>query len=488
MGKTELVLFPGRGMGHITPMVELAKRLVQRHPMISVNICIYDTSMLQNNTLDANPYFVSKRIKFLEIPEPENSVNTTIQGSHPTMESYGPVLKQVVEDKIVKSDSAGRLAGFVLDFFAAQMMDVAKELNVPAYIFYASNCGSLGINLHFQHLRDDLGVDVTEFISQVAELDLPGFKIPVPCKLLPGSFLQKEGGSNDTLNRAKRYRSAKGILVNTFEEVEPYGLRYLTENPDIPSIYPVGPVINVDAQIKQAGNAGVEKVDPIIGWLDDQPQESVVFLCFGTWGIFDDDQVREIAKALERSGHRFLWALRRPATPDDKTGPGPPRGSENVGAADVLSDGFLERTANRGKVIGWAPQVTVLSHPAVGAFVSHCGWNSILESLWFGVPVAAWPMYAEQQINAFRLVRELELAVEIRMDYRSQSKWTKKSNGLVVADVIENAIRKVMDIDDGFRRKLKEMSVACREARKEGGSSYNGLGRFIDDVFEGIEI
>ncbi|GAB2279725.1 hypothetical protein Dimus_014365 [Dionaea muscipula] len=482
MGKAELVLFPARGMGHITPMVELAKRLVQRHPMISVNICVLDTSMFENTTymksLDANPYLVSKRIKFLQLPEPENSLNTTSQVTQHMLESYRPIVKQVVEDQIVMSDSAGRLAGFVLDFFATPIMDVAEDLNVPAYIFFASNCALLSLCLHFQHLRDDLGVDVTEFTDPDTELDVPGFKNPVPCKVLPGRLLDKDGGSDVMLNRAKRYRAAKGILVNTFEEVESYGLRCLSDDPDIPTIYPVGPVINVDAQIKE-GATGVEK-DPIISWLDEQPQESVVFLCFGTWGIFDDDdQVREIAKALERSGHRFLWALRRPASPDDEKGPR--RGH--------LPDGFLERTANRGKIIGWAPQVTILSHPAVGAFVSHCGWNSTLESLWFGVPIAAWPMYAEQQMNAFRLVKELGLAVEIRMDYRSaHDAPTKKSNGLVPAEVIENAIRKVMEIDDGFRRKLKEMSVACKDAREEGGSSYNGLGRFIDDVFEGIEI
>ena len=66
---------------------------------------------------------------------------------------------------------------------------------------------------------------------------------------------------------------------------------------------------------------------------------------------------------------------------------------------EVLPEGFLDRTMSIGKVIGWAQQVAVLTHSAIGGFVSHCGWNSILESIWYGVPVATWPLYAEQQLN-----------------------------------------------------------------------------------------
>ncbi|RVX02550.1 UDP-glycosyltransferase 71A15 [Vitis vinifera] len=124
----------------------------------------------------------------------------------------------------------------------------------------------------------------------------------------------------------------------------------------------------------------------------------------GLRGSFGADQIKEIAYGLERSGHRFLWSLRQ-APPNGKMAF--PRDFENI--EEVLPEGFLPRTAGIGKMIGWAPQVAVLAHSAVGGFVSHCGWNSLLESIWNGVPVATWPMYAEQQINAFQMVKRFRI-------------------------------------------------------------------------------
>uniref|UniRef100_A0A2N9IEG8 Uncharacterized protein n=1 Tax=Fagus sylvatica TaxID=28930 RepID=A0A2N9IEG8_FAGSY len=123
---------------------------------------------------------------------------------------------------------------------------------------------------------------------------------------------------------------------------------------------------------------------------------------------------------------------------------------------------------------GWALQVEVLAHKAIGGFVSHCGWNSILESLWHGVPIVTWPIYAEQQLNAFRMVRELGLAVEMRLDYR-------KGADLVLADEIERAVRGVMDGIE-VRKKVKEMGEMARKAVMEGGSSFISIGQLIEDM------
>ena len=142
-------------------------------------------------------------------------------------------------------------------------------------------------------------------------------------------------------------------------------------------------------------------------------------------------------------------------------------------------------------MIGWAPQTDILGHPAIGVFVSHCGWNSVLESLWFGVPLVAWPMYAEQQLNAFLLTKEFGLAVDLRMDYRYDLK-EEKGNMVVDAAEAETALRRAMEEGEGAmaRRTVKEVSQLARKAVEMGGSSSISLSRFAEDVmptFAGLE-
>lgn len=256
-------------------------------------------------------------------------------------------------------------------------------------------------------------------------------------------------------------------MVNTFGELEPHALQSLYDDSLLPRVYPIGPVLDL---------AGSAQWDPnpvqykrIMEWLDRQPTASVVLLCFGSMGSMREKQVEEIAIGLERAGFRFLWALREPpkAQLEDPT--------DYLNEVDVLPDGFLERTAGMGLVCGWVPQAKVLGHDAVGGFVSHCGWNSILESLWHGVMVATWPLYAEQHLNAFQMVRELGLAVEISVDYRA-------GEDLVRAEAVEKGVRSVMEGSDEMRRKVKEMSEKCKSALMENGSSHKNLVSLLQEL------
>lgn len=268
-----------------------------------------------------------------------------------------------------------------------------------------------------------------------------------------------------------RYRELDGIVINTFLELEPFALDSLSKTLT-PPVYAVGPVLDLEGPIRWHPSQSHQEA--IMQWLDRQPPSTVVFLCFGSMGSVSVPQVREIASGLEQSRQPFLWSLREP--PKNKMG----LPTDYSSFIEVLPEGFLERTAEVGLVCGWVSQVTVLGHPAVRGFVSHCGWNSILESLWHGVPIATWPIYAEQQMNAFEMVRELGLAVEIRLDYREGS-------SLVRAEEVATGLRALMDGGCEARRKVKVMSQMSRATVEENGSSYEALGRLIENIMADCE-
>ncbi|KAA8526173.1 hypothetical protein F0562_008088 [Nyssa sinensis] len=486
MKEAEIVFIPSPVIGHLVPTVEMAKHLIDRDERLSITVLLM--KLPNDAKLASSAYgYDTSRIRFVDLPTPTQVdpelAKSAMHYLSDLVHGHKTLVRDVVAD-ITRSHSV-RLAGFVVDMFCTTMIDVANEFGVPSYVFFTSSASVLGLMLHLQSLQDTQNQDITEFKDSDAELLVPAFTNPVPAKVLPNVVLDKGGSCTLFLENAQKFRETKGILVNTFTELESHAIKSLGTlssdgNENIPPVYPVGPILN----IKEEGGGGEathnnqQQYDAIMSWLDDQPPSSVLFLCFGTMGCFGDNQVKEIAHALESSGHRFLWSLRRP----------PPKGSMDFphdysNPEDVLPEGFLERTVGKGmgKVIGWAPQAAVLSHSAVGGFVSHCGWNSTLESIWCGVPVATWPLYAEQQMNAFELVRELGLAVELKLDYRRDFFRSSDEVGLLRAEEIESGIRQVM-MDGEIRKKVKEMKEKSRVAMMEGGSSYISLGRMIGDL------
>ncbi|PON38754.1 UDP-glucuronosyl/UDP-glucosyltransferase [Parasponia andersonii] len=495
MKKAELVFVPVPGMGHLVSTVEIAKILVAQDQRLSISILIIKlpggSESKVNSYIQSLSSSISERIKFIELPEnkvgpsdlnPTFFISTFYENLKPHVRN---AVKNLVESWSGRPDSP-RLAGFVVDMFSTAMIDVADEFGVPSYVFFTSGAGFLCLMAHLQDLSDDLGKDITEYSDQPdAELVIPGFVNPVPAKVFPGAVLDKDA-SPLFLGNFRKMRKTKGLLVNTFTELEFNMIRPLSQG-EFPPIYPVGPILNLKTTDSHVGLGGTDdNTTDVVTWLDSQPPSSVVYLCFGSSGTFSGEQVREIACALEHTGVRFLWSLRKPPPSG-----GPLLPSDYKDVNEVLPEGFLDRAAEIGKIIGWAPQVTVLAHPSIGGFVSHCGWNSTLESLWFGVPMATWPLAAEQQINAFKMVREFGLAVEIKLDYRKDfnSFFTGNDPRLVIvkAEEIEKGIMELMDQrDTNTRKRVKEMSEKSRKALLEGGSSYSSLYQFISDVLDNM--
>ncbi|CAN6175502.1 unnamed protein product [Urochloa humidicola] len=368
------------------------------------------------------------------------------------------------------------VAALVVDLFCTPLLDVAAELAaVPRYVYFASTAAFLALTLRLPlpAFRDDLAARLrgTEGTAHV-----PGLP-PVPLRYMPACLSRdKIGNYKWFADYGRRFMGASGIVINSSVDLEGGVLAAIADGRCVPgrqapAVHAIGPVIWFAAREQTQPQPHV-----CVQWLDTQPPGSVVFLCFGSKGFFDSAQVAEVAAGLERSGHRFLWVLRGP----------PAAGSSHPTDADLdamLPAGFLARTQGRGLVWPkWAPQKEILAHPAVGGFVTHCGWNSTLESLWFGVPMAPWPLYGEQHLNAFELVREMGVAVQLKDMEASEV------GSLVEAAELERAVRGLMGgSEEGrkVREKAAEMKAACRKAVAEGGSSHTALRNLMSEIVTG---
>ncbi|KAL8196050.1 hypothetical protein R6Q57_025050 [Mikania cordata] len=456
----ELIFIPAPGLGHIIPTIEIAKVFANRDQRLSVTVLVIKPPGSSSGS-EVTAYFESlsktntiNRISFIELPQDEAP---PMRDLNSFVTSFNDFIKR-----------CGRLE----ESNWVRLAYVANEFNVPTNVFFTSNAAFLGFKMFIQTLSEDMNQDVVALSNTDIVMSVPSFVKPLPTKVF-WSILQTREGLEFALSSARKLKKVNAIIVNTFLELETHAIKSLSDDISIPPVYPVGPVINLE------GGSRKPYDDDIIKWLDGQPPSSVVVLCFGSMGCFNEAQVKEIAHALEHSGHRFIWSLRRPP---DKTTKVP---SDHEDFRVVLPDGFLDRTDGIGKVIGWAPQVELLAHNAVGGFVSHCGWNSLLESLWFGVPVATWPMYSEQQMNAFEMVVELGLAVEIKWDYAKDLFNPKAKTSVICAKEIESGIRRVME-DTKIRTKVKDMSLKSRATVAEGGSSYVAVGSLISNFMKTI--
>lgn len=247
-------------------------------------------------------------------------------------------------------------------------------------------------------------------------------------------------------------QSSNIVAMRTCVELEPEAL------PRLPTFYgkpvvPFGllpPSPDGGRAVSKDGNYA------IMSWLDAQPAESVVYVALGSEVPLNVGLVHELALGLELAGTRFLWALRMPS---------------GVLDADVLPPGFGERTRGRGLVtMVWVPQISILAHGAVGAFLTHCGWNSMFESLCAGVPMLCWPTAADQQPNSMYACTEWHIGMGIDEN--------------VGREEVERAVREVMGGEKG--KDMRSVAMEWKEkidvATLPGGSSWANLERVVDEV------
>ncbi|XP_031482436.1 zeatin O-xylosyltransferase-like [Nymphaea colorata] len=255
-----------------------------------------------------------------------------------------------------------------------------------------------------------------------------------------------------------------GEIFNTFDEMEGEFMEKLTEMPRYENrkIWGIGPIFPIQLTKRSDPKPG------LFNWLDMQPDRSVLYVSFGSNSSLSSAQVSELAAGLEQTGKRFLWVLRAAD-----------RGNifkKGTRPEIHLPEGFEQRVRGSGLVVrGWAPQLEILSHGAVGGFLSHCGWNSCMESLSLGVPLATWPLHSDQPANAQLVTEVLKVGVVVRA-------WGGGAEEVVTAGKIEKAVRRLM-ADTPEAEAIRERSAKVRDAARgawaPSGSSTAALDSFI---------
>lgn len=270
---------------------------------------------------------------------------------------------------------------------------------------------------------------------------------------------------------------AYGMVVNSFEELEG---KYVNELKKLKGgkVWCLGPfslLNNKDFGKSLRGNSTTIDEQRFLKWLDTKETGSVVYVCFGSSTQITPPQLIELGLGLEASKSPFIWVIRA----GDR--------AEEI-EKWILESGFEERLKNKGLIIrNWAPQPLILAHPSVGGFLTHCGWNSILEGVSAGVPMITWPQFAEQFLNEKLVVEVLGVGVGVGAKVVVHWRQEEKFGVTVKRDEVKKAVERVMDTGtegNERRKKAKVLGMVAKKAIEEGGSSHQSVTLLIQDLME----
>ncbi|KAG0513901.1 hypothetical protein BDA96_10G143000 [Sorghum bicolor] len=360
-----------------------------------------------------------------------------------------------------RSDGPDRVVAVLSDFFCGWTQPLAAEFGIPRVAFSSSAVyGTAVLHSLFRRMpRRHDGDDSDE--SLISFPDIPGTPA-YPWRQLSQLYRALKEGDEVSEGVKRNFLwnlESSAFVSNTFRRLEERYLGAPLADLGFRRVREVGPLApDAGAAGNRGGKTDVAAAD-LCAWLDGFAEDgSVMYISFGSMAVLHPPHAAALAAALERTGVPFVWA---------------------AGPTVTLPEGFEERVAaagGRGKVIrGWAPQVAVLRHRAVGWFVTHCGWNSVLESCAAGVALLAWPMAADQFVNARLLVDEVGVAVPVS--------W----GGLEAAPSADEVAR-VLDVAvvSGQRRDVvaqaMELAEEATAAASEGGASRRQLEELVQEL------
>jgi len=463
--KLKVMLIPFPGQGHLIPMGDMARAFSGRGVRATIVTTPLNVPTIRgtigkssDSDSDSEIEIVSLKFPCVEAGLPEGCENTESIPSPdliPNFFNATTMLQPQLEHLLLRHPPHCLIASAFYPWASRS----AAKFNIPRLVFYGTGvfpmCVSECLRLYQPH--NNLASDSDPFVIP----HLPG-NIKMTRTMLPDyAKTDGEGKYAELLQAIRESEAASlGVIVNSFYELEQAYVDYYEKLQGRRAWY-IGPLSLWNQQQdkgKRGKEASVDEGD-ILKWLDSKKANTVVYVCFGSIANFSESQLREIARGLEDSGQDFVWVVRR----SDKK---------------WLPEGFERRTEGRGVIIwGWAPQVLILDHQAVGAFVTHCGWNSTLEAVSAGVPMVTWPVAAEQFYNEKLVTEVLEIGVPVGV-----KKWARFVGDSVGSEALEKALNRIMagEEAEAMRNRAQKLAQMARTAVESNGSSS----RYLTDLIQ----
>ncbi|CAL5194106.1 unnamed protein product [Lathyrus oleraceus] len=482
--KLHFVLFPMMAQGHMIPMMDIAKILAQHHNIVVTILTTPQNASRFSSTFQRflqsglHIHLIQLQFPSKEAGLPEGCENLDMLASLGAASDFFNSTKflQQEAEKIFE-ELTPPPSCIISDMCLPYTIHIARKFNVPRISFLGACCFyQLSMyNLRVSNMMRTMANNPDEYFA------LPGFSEKFEINMSQIELgLMDETWEKFSIDMIRAEVGSYGVIVNSFEELESEFVKdYKKVKND--KIWCIGPVSlsntdNLD-KVQRGHNDKNVSVDEWIHlkWLDSQKPGSVIYACFGSLCNFTPPQMIELGLALEATKRPFIWVIRKRNRLDELK-------------KWIEESGFEGRINGRGLVIeGWAPQLLILSHPSVGGFLTHCGWNSTIEAICAGVPMVTWPRFNDQFFDEILVVQVLKVGVKIGV--KSPMKWgeEEETSVLVKKEDIERGIERLMDetIENEERRKrIRELGEKAKKAVEKGGSSYANVTLFIQDIMK----
>ncbi|WCJ36952.1 UDP-Glycosyltransferase superfamily protein [Euphorbia peplus] len=476
-----IIMFPFMAQGHLIPFVALSLHILKSKPF-KITIINTPLNILKlRSSIPSNPSIDLLVIPFNSSDHglPENTENTDVL-------SYPDIIRLLHASTTLEPDFRRMVKGIsdrelgspicvIADIFFGWTATVAKELGVFHAVF--SGAGGFGLAVYYSvwlnlsHRKSDSDEFQVEGLDKV--LNFHKTQLPLSISEADGT----DSWSVFQKMNLPAWVDSNGVLFNTVAEFDHLGLSYFRRKLNRPA-WAIGPVLlstqnRAKTREKEEDEDKGRNVISLTQWLDQKPQSSVLYVSFGSHNTISSAQMMQLAMGLEASNKDFIWVIRPPIGYDINS---------KFRYDQWLPQGFEEtiRGSKRGFLLEkWAPQLEILSHKSIGGFLSHCGWNSVLESLSNGVPLIGWAMAGEQFFNVKFLEEELGVCVEVA---RGKVCEVKYENVVKVIEIVMNETRK----SEEMRRKTSEIKEMIKNAMRDEdgfkGSSVNSLDEFFQEV------